>query len=252
MSLESLKPEAEAYATTLANDLDALKSALGIASDDEIAVIGSLDLPEDAIARVLESAAAKGESENLNVAAAAKALDMAGAAKLSLERSRLLPSLALGASFTPSVPVFSTGAAASSLATSASAVLSFHLDNYLPGSAARQKIAEAQDGVDAGASALRAAIRSTQVSRKADRRRVESYRSALAALRLNAELAQRAYDASGEAYQKGYTTLTSLQTAAGSLESAKLSVLSKSYDLIAAALDLAYEAGLPLDSIGKE
>jgi outer membrane protein TolC len=251
VSLETLKPEAEAYATTLANDLDALKSALDIAAENEISVIGSLEPPEDAIARVLESAAAKGESENLSVAAAAKALEIAGATKLSLERSKLLPSLALGASATPSVPFLSMGAASSSLATSASAILSFPLDNYLSGSAARQKIAEAQDSVDIDASVLKAAIRSTQVSRKADRRSVESYRSSLAALKLNAELAQRAYDASREAYQKGYTTLTSLQTAVGSLESAKLSVLSKSYDLIAAVLDLEYETGLPLDSIGR-
>jgi hypothetical protein len=55
-----------------------------------------------------------------------------------------------------------------------------------------------------------------------------------------------------KAYKGGLLTLTSLQSAEGDLESAKLSALSKSYDLIAAVLDLAYETGLPLDSIGKE
>jgi multidrug efflux system outer membrane protein len=252
VSLETLKPKAETYATTLANDLDSLKSDLGLGTDEEIAITGSLEISGDAIRELLAAAMTKSESDNLSVAAASKALAIASLTSDSLYKSKLLPSLSLSAYAEPSLPIASSGSASSSsVTTSATATLSLPIDNFLPGSSAQQKIAEAKDSVAIDESALKEAIEATKVSRKSDRRSVESYQSTLAVLKLNVDLTQRAYDAAKAAYDKGLETLTELQSAAGDLESAKLNALSKSYDLIAAILELEYETGLPLDTIGR-
>jgi outer membrane protein TolC len=251
VSLETLKPTAEGYANTLASAIDDLKNVIGLGLDEELAVSGSLDLPDESITKLLSQAKDRKDSDNRSVSAAANAVEIATITKASLERSKLLPSLAIAASLTPNLPILSSGTSSSSLTTSASALLSVALDNYLPGSAAREAIAEAQDSIDTYKSALKAAVKDAQVARKSDARSVESYRNSLAALKMNVDLAQRTYDASLAAYRNGLETLTTLQSAAGSLESAKLSAISKSYDLLAAVLELEYATGLPLDTIGR-
>jgi outer membrane protein TolC len=253
VSLESLKPTADGYATTLANDLDSLESVLGLPADEEITIWGGLEAEDRAIARLLEEATASKDEDNRGVAAAAKSLELARLTKSSLSASKLLPSLALSASLTPNLPMASFPASSqASSSVTASAILSLSLDNFLPGSAAQESIAEAQDSIANAESALREAIRDARVARKSDARSVEDDRSSLAALKLNVQLAEKSYAASREAYNRGYLTLTSLQSAAGDLDSAKLTALSKSYDLISAALDLAFATGLPLNLIGKE
>jgi outer membrane protein TolC len=251
VSLETQKPKADTYATTLANDLDALKSDLGLGTDEGIAIAGSLEISDEALKKTVDAAMAKPETENLSIAAATKTLDIAKLTDGSLYKSKLLPSLSLSASAEPAWPLAPTGGASSTVTTSATVALNLSLDNFLPGSSAQQSIAEAKDTVAIDESALKEAIKATKVSRKSDRRSVESYQSTLAALKLNVDLTQRAYDAAKTAYDKGLETLTELQSAAGDLESAKLSALSKSYDLITAILELEYETGLPLDTIGR-
>lgn len=251
VSLATLKPKADAYATTLANDLDSLKSELGLGPGDDIEIAGTLEASDQAIGEILEKAAARPEADNLSVAAAEKSLATAKLTKSSLYKSKMLPSLNLSASVQPSLPLVSTGGASASLSTSATAALSLSLDNFIPGSSAQESIAEAGDSVAIGESALGEATKATRLARNSERRSVEGYRSSLAALQLNVELTQRTYDAAKAAYDKGLETLTALQSAAGDLESAKLSAVSKSYDLIAAILELEYETGLPLDSNGR-
>jgi outer membrane protein TolC len=254
VSLAQLEPTVEGYANTLANDIDSLKNLIGLDSDEEVSIEGVLKLGDEAIAKLLSDANAAKVSDNRNVTATAKSLEGAVSTKTSLERSKLWPSLDLSASVAPSKPLAYSGTATStsSITTSASAMVNIKLDNLIPGSAARQSIAEAQDSIDSYKIAYQSAVKDAEASRKSYARSVESYRTSLKALNLSAELAQQSYDASMKAYKGGLLTLTSLQSAEGDLESAKLSALSKSYDLIAAVLDLAYETGLTLDSIGKE
>jgi outer membrane protein TolC len=254
VSLAKLGPTADAYANTLANDLDSLKNTIGIGPDEEISIVGSLEIADEAVAKLLSGAKAAKSSDNRDVAAAAKALEIARSSKKSLELSKLWPYLSLSASVAPTDPLTYSGTAGSakSLTTSASAMVNIELDNLVPGSAARQSIAEAQDSIDKYEIAYKAAVKDAEVSLKSYSRSVESYGASLKVLRLNADLAQQSYDASMKAYKNGLITLTALQSAAGDLESAKLSALSKSYDLIAAAFDLAYEAGLQLNLTGRK
>jgi outer membrane protein TolC len=254
VSLAQLGPTADGYANTLANDIDSLKNLIGIGSDEEMSVDGELDLGDEAAAKLLADAKSAKLSENHDVAAAAKSIEIASSTKTSLERSKLWPTLSLSASVTPTNPLSYSGTASSakSLTTTASAMVDIPLDNFLPGSAARESIAEAQDSIDSYTAAYQAAVKDAQASLKSYARSVESYSASLKALKMNAELAQQSYDASLKAYKNGLLTLTSLQSAEGDLESAKLGALSKSYDLIAAALNLAYQAGLPLDFTGRK
>jgi|GEM_PF-1172645 len=249
VSLAQLGPAADGYADELANDLESLKNLVGVPADEDIAVSGSLDLGDEAVAKVLADARAAKISDDRGVAAAAKSLEAARATSTSVERSKLWPSFTLSATVSPSNPIAYSGTAssASSLTTTASAMASVAIDNYLPGSAAREAMAEARDSVAACEAAYRAAVKTAAASRSSYGRSVESYGASLKALKLNAELAQQSYAASMKAYESGLTTLTSLRSAEGDLQTAKLSALAKSYDLIAAVLDLADEAGLPLD-----
>jgi len=248
VSLETLKPTVETYETALASDMDSLRSLMGLSSDEAIEVKGSLEVPDSAIDSLL-AATAKASGQSSSVASAKKALESAEASRSEVKSSKYLPSLSLSLSASPSQSLKSGSELSTSL--SASAMLSYPVGNLLPGSTARQAVESAQDAVDTASSALRAARDSSALALKTAERSVGSCRKSLAALELNVDLAERAYEATRSAYEKGYTTLTALQSAAGSLESAKLSALSKSYDLISAVLDLESEAGLPFDFIGR-
>jgi outer membrane protein TolC len=245
VSLETLKPSVDAYETALASDLDSLRSLMGLPPDEAIEVKGTLDISDSAIDSLLAASA----GTSLSVASAKKALESAELSLSEIKSSTYLPSLNLSLSISPSVPLKNGSELDTNV--SASAMLSYPIGNLLPGSTAHQAVASAQDAVATAASALRAAQESSALALKAAERNVVSCRRSLAALKLNVELAERAYEATKSAYEKGYTNLTTLQSAAGSLESAKLSAISKSYELIAAVLDLESEAGLPFDYIGR-
>jgi len=248
VSLETLKPTVETYETALASDMDDLRGLMGLSSDEAIEAKGSLEVPDSAIDFLL-AAAAKARDKNPSIASAKKALESAEAARNEVKSSKYLPSLGLSLSVSPSQSLKSGSELSTSL--SASAMLSYPIGNLLPGSSARQAVDSAQDAVDTAFSALRSAQESSARAMKAAERSVASCRKSLAALELNVDLAERAYEATNAAYEKGFATLAALQSAARSLESAKLSALAKSYDLIAAVLDLESEAGLPFDYIWR-
>jgi outer membrane protein TolC len=252
VNLETLKPKEDAYATTLENDMETFKNALGLDQDDDISLTGSLDLKDGAIRQIIEQAMAKRPTENLSVATASKTLEIAKITHDSLYKSKLMPSLALSAFAEPLMPLVSTtGNTSSAIATSATLALSFPVGNFVPGSSAQESIAEAKDSEAVDDSKLADSIKTTQVSRKSDKRSVENYQSTLSVLKLNVDLTQRAYDAAKAAYDKGLESLTDLQSAEGNLDSAKLSALTEAYDLIAAILELESETGLPLETIGR-
>jgi outer membrane protein len=249
VSLETLKPTVETCETALASDLDSLRSLMGLSSGEAIEVKGSLEVADSAIDALL-AASSKAGSRSSSVATAKKSVEGAEASKRVAVSSKSLPTLSLSLSASPSLALKSGSALSTSIG--ASAMISYPIGNLLPGSSARQAIESAQDAVDTATSALRAAEDSSALSLKTAERNVSSCRRSLAALELNVGLAERAYQASKAAFDKGYATLSALQDAAGSLETAKLNRLSKSYDLISAVLSLESEAGLPFDTLGRE
>jgi outer membrane protein TolC len=248
VSLETLKPTVGTCETALASDLDSLRSLMSLPPDEAIEAEGSLEVPDAAIDALL-AAAAGTSGKGSSVESAKKALTGAESSLSEVKSSKYMPSLSLSLSAMPSRPL--KGGSELSASLSASVMLSYPIGNLLPGSMARQAVASAQDAVDTAASALRAVQESSALALKKAARDVSSCRQSLAALELNVDLAGRAYEATKSAYDKGFSTLTALQSAQGSLESAKLSVLSKSYDLIAAVLELESEASLPFDYIGR-
>jgi outer membrane protein len=252
VNLETLKPKASGFETALANDTDSLKLTLGLDPAIDLAPTGNLEISDEAVRKVIEAAAGQPEEANPSVAAARKALEITLGTKASLESSSYLPSLSLSVAVSPSSPIASTGkVATSSTTTSISAMAGLSLDNFLPWSPVREKIAEAGDSVTSARSTLEEAIRTTRMNRASNRRSVENYRDTLAVLKLNIELAQKTWDSAQQAYRNGSETLTALQSAVGDLESAKLSALAQTYDLITAVLALEYETGLPLDTMGR-
>ncbi len=249
VSLGTSKPAVDACRTALEADLDSLRSLMGLKPDEAIEAKGSLELAEATLDALLAEAAAAGK-ESSAVALARKSLETAKASKAYAERSSFLPSLSLSLAAVPSIALES--GASPSLSGSASAMLSFPVGNLLKGSSARQGIAAAQDAIDLAAGSLRSAQETSRLAMKAAERSVASCRRSLATQSLTVDLASRAYDATKTAYDKGYATLEALENAEDKLESAKLSALSKSYELILAALSLEYEAGLPLDTMGRK
>jgi outer membrane protein len=234
---------------TLQNDIDTLKNDLGLKPEDTLEVTGKLDIDDKVVPTVVTNAMGQDTSANLGVAAATNTLATAKVTATRLFNSNYLPSLAITGKVTPTYPISSKSS--STVSSSLSAVVSVALDNYMPWSSAHEKVAGANDTVKSGQSALSDAVKTTQVSRMSDKRSAESYQSTLGVLRMNVDLTQRTYDATKAAYDKGLETMTNLLSAAGDLESAQLNALSKSYDLIAALLELQYETGIPLDTTGR-
>jgi outer membrane protein TolC len=251
-ALESLRPVVDSYATNLANDLDSLALALGLESVTEQDLAGSLDLGDSALDRLLSEASRADPSAGRDVQDARKALEAAEATERQTRSSDFLPTYTLSASVAPSLPIVGSSAASSlDLNASLAASANIRLDNFLPGSAAREKLSAAKDGVSSAKSTLREAERSSASALRSAERNLGSSRSSLVSLRLNVDLAKRVLASTEDAYARGLASLSSLQDAESGMATASLNLLAKSFDLISAALDLANETGLPLESIGR-
>jgi outer membrane protein len=82
-------------------------------------------------------------------------------------------------------------------------------------------------------------------------RKIEQSRVSVKALKLSVTLAERSYNLTEEAYRFGTKDVLNVQNASDSLQSARMQVLSETYTLISAVLDLEYVLGVPFGTLGR-
>jgi len=212
--------------------------------DAGVRLSGSLE------AGVVEPVASAANRENPDAARLKVSLESARVSKRTAELESFAPALSLAVSTEPVLTnPWSPGEWRDQ--GSVSLGLSLALDNFLPRSAARDNIARSDDTVRKLESQLEESQIETRTTIQSLTRTIDTAARTLEAQRLNVDLAQKTYDLTEDAYRKGVKDLLVLQSAAGDLESARVDVLSWSYQLITALLDLEYALDLPFGSLWR-
>lgn len=253
VSLAEMGPKVDSAQVSLDDDLDTLRLLLGLEPGTAFDLEGSLDSAKTITAAVLQGAidAASG-TENLSIAEIRTSIEIAKVDRQLAAASVASPSLSLSAKVAPALGYSSTKSSLAVADTGSISVgLSLPLDGYLPDSSAKIALAEADDSLVSLDNKLSEALRDSRSSRATLLRGIKAAVSSLSVLAGNVDLAQKKYDLTNAAYAKGVKDISDVETAAGSLDSAKANVIAEEYTLVSKVLELESELGVAFATIGR-
>ncbi len=246
VAVETLKPSLQRLRTTYLNDLGQFKVLLGIPTSQDVAITGSLDEEIEKNLRI--DALSQGADESPDVREAQLSLR---SAQLSLDSTRLsswLPTTTLSWSAQPSRTLTSSSKWADTTGA-LSLSLSYSLDSFFWWTTKSSDVATAEDTVKTSRSELDETKTNSALTRENDVRLIRQAVESLTTQRLNLALAQKTYDLTRDAYQRGTKDLLTLQNSEGDLNQAHYDLLSQRYSLISAVIDLEYELNLPFGTL---
>ena len=250
VALEKLKPTLASDRVSYDNKLASFKQLIGLGQErtltlsDSLEKTGSILVDEDAPIPQERLSAAKDSAPA--VASLGMSLALARARKDAADRAVYSPSLTLSLSYRPTwsdFPFRDSG--------SASATVSMPLDTFLPWSTERQAAAGASESIATLESQLAEAKTTAEISARSLARKIEQSRVSVKALKLSVTLAERGYTLMEEAYRFGTKDVLNVQNASDTLQSTRMQVLSETYTLISAVLDLEYVLGVPFGTLGR-
>ncbi len=251
VALEKLKPSLASARVSFENQLASFKQMIGLGQDRIITLGDSLENTGsplvNADAPLPEAALAKARDTAPGVATLVMSLSLAHARKDTADRAVYSPSLTLSFAYVPTwseSPFRDTG--------SASLAVSMPLDTFLPWSTERQAVAAAEESISTIESQLAETRTGAEITVRSLARKIEQSRVSVKALKLSVTLAERSYNLTEEAYRFGTKDVLNVQNASDSLQSARMQVLSETFTLISAVLDLEYALGVPFGTLGRQ
>lgn len=247
-SYEASGPAVESARLVLENGLAGFRLLLGLEPGSPLELEGDLgsarSVTGKAAAAALKAAAGR---ESPAVALRRKALEAARTAERLASLGLAPLGLSLSARLSPSMPLGGTVSDSGSVSLG----LSLPLDGLLPSSSERLSLLAARDAVLKAESSLAEAERASASRALQAARAIEAAEGSLSSLDRNVALAQKKYDLTLAAYQKGLKGLSDLEAAASGLDSARVDALAQEYALLTRALELENELGLAFGSVGR-
>ena len=247
---KGLQPTVESAYVTFLNDLDAFRQMIGMQDTIFVEFQGSLD---DVVMPDVISL----DNVEINAPTIASLQKQIESAKNSLLASRFsVYAPSLNASWQHGlIPADGTHIAQSSqLDTSGTISLSatIPLDGVLPWSTRADAVNTAKDKIADLELQLADAEKSLKVSTESALRNIRQSQSSIVSKHANVELAQRTYDMTLLAYNRGTKDLLSLQNASDSLLSAQVSLKNEQRTLINAVLELENTIGVPFGTLSQK
>ena len=242
VELENLKPAKRNAETQLRNALESFAQILGLDPGGEIRLEGSL---ERAPRKAGGLDIAEHRQESYSAAALRESLAATEAQRKSLWNQAYLPSLRL--SWTGN-PVYANDEWTDSGGLF-SISLSIQIENFFPGSKAKNQLAALDDSLALSRSRIAEALQNEDMQIRQSMRALEQSMESMEALALNADLARETYAMWEESYRRGSADLQSLRSAADSLSEAEHRMQQEQYNLLAAALDLEKALNVPFGTL---
>ncbi len=131
------------------------------------------------------------------------------------------------------------------------ATLSFRLNGLFPQSQEAQGLAAMRDGIEQARTGLALTIRGAEAEIDSLVRKLDKSRKSSDALKLNVDLADRAYRLSDLAYRAGAKDLLEVQSAELELRKAQVQVITENYNYVTGLLDLEYAVNVPFGTLAK-
>ncbi len=132
-----------------------------------------------------------------------------------------------------------------------SATIRYVLNGLLPFSSEAQGIADIDDGIKQQNILLASTVRRAEVEIYTTVLKLEKSRKSVEALRLNVDLAERAYRLTEESYRAGIKDLLEVQNSELELRKAQLEVVKEKFNYMTGLLDLEYAAGVPFGTLTR-
>jgi outer membrane protein TolC len=159
-----------------------------------------------------------------------------------------VPTLSVGWTTAPGVQL-KEGATWTDTSGALSLRLSYSLDSFIPWTPGREKVIEAEESVETSRNQLEETRNTSALKRENAFRLIRQAVQSLETQGLNVQLAQKTYDLSQDAYNRGTKDLLALQNSQGDLNQARYDLLSQRYTLISTVLDLEYELDVPFGTL---
>lgn len=248
VNYKSMIPTVESARTAYQNSMDSFKQVLGLKIDDTVELTGSL---ADELYLGDVSVDEKSVTSS-SIKALESKLESAKVSVLDKRFSAFAPSISASYSWRDSTwyyggTVESDPKKSSSLTLSAS----IPLDGMFAWSAKNNAIDTAKDSVKDYELQLDDEKKSFVRTINSSLRSIAQSQEAIRYKQANVQLAQRTYDMTEEAYNRGTKDLLTLQNSNNTLLSAKLSLNNEILTLTKAILNLEYTIGAPAGSLKK-
>ncbi len=237
------QPDVESAYVTFLNDLDAFVQLIGMEKRYYIEFTGSLDdFPADKTVSLDNI-----EINSTTLASLKKQLESARAAVLAARFTAYAPSITAqwqhGLTQDKSKNDDWTNSGTISLTAK------IPLDGFLPWSTGAGNVDKAKDTIADLELQLADAEKTLKVNTDSGIRKIRQSQSSVKAKRTNVELAERTYEMTLQAYNRGTKDLLSLQTASDKVLAAQASLKSEQRNLINAVLELENTIGVPYGTL---
>ena len=249
VNYKSKIPTVESARTTFLNDLDSFKQAVGLPTDEKIELEGSLD-------DLINLNEIKVDSENVKSSSVKLLEYKLASAKNSVWEKRFsafAPSLSASLNWSDkSWYVGYDGTAPDATkSTALSLSATIPLDGVLPWSSRNDAIDSAKDTLKDLELQKNNEMKNLKRTVDSSLRSIRQSQEAISYKQANVTLAQKTYDMTAEAYNRGTKDLLTLQDANTSLLNAQVTLKSETLTLIKAILELENTIGVPFGTLGK-
>ncbi len=244
VSYQNDQLELKSLQTTFQNDLATFKQLLGVSQESQLNLLGSFD-----DITTLQKVSLDGvEINSYDINLIEKEIESAKNALLASRFNAYEPSLSLSYGYsynsTDSGETWNDGG-------TLSLGVSIPLDGILPWTQKALKVKSSTDSIKNLELSLEDAKTTLEVNISNLQEKIKQWLENIELRKSSIELAQLTYDMTQQAYNHGTKDLLTLQTSYDDLLSAKANLLSDSYNLICAILDLENTLGLPFGSLEK-
>jgi outer membrane protein TolC len=249
VAAENRKPAIQELEQTISQQLDTFAFLLGFPYGTKPILDGSiapdfLDLDADSlISRYL--------GNRLDIISLAKNIELLEIQRSALVHQTYTPSIALSWSWQPTVLKINENWFDSDNVMdngSFSATIAFNLTNMLPFSSQGQGIKDVEANIMKLRLSMAQLLQNSEMEINSLIQKLNKSRNAIAASRLNIELAQKAYDMTVVAFRNGTTELLDVRDAEGQLSQAQLGLLQEQYNYVTGLLDLEYALNMKLNN----
>lgn len=250
---ENLKPALESMDLGYDQALAGFKMTLGLSQDTVLELEGAIAAdPVELSADPLIDEYLAGRLDIASLLYQMKSLEVAKRAIIS---QAYTPNLILGLNYDPALAGdpwetswFNTDNWAQSSGMFRLTV-AMNLEGFLPGSKTRVALADMEEDRRSMQLGLMQAIEGAEMEISSLVKSLNKSRSSMATLRLNVELADRAYRMAEEAYRAGSRELLEVQNAEIELNKANYELLKEKYNYVTGLLDLEYALNTSLEEI---
>lgn len=243
---------------TLENDEALFKKMLGLEQDVQISLQGDLDEivelfkdeANDAFTIFAQYLLQDAEKNNAEISALEKNIEIAKNEILAKRFSAYGPSLNAAWTFQPTwAKTAAAGTSGPDERGALSLSVTIPLDGVLPWSKSANLISDAKDSLEDYELQIQDKKTEIQVSAQSSIRKIEQLLATMRTLQSSAALAERSYQMTAEAYDRGSRNFTELLSARNSLEQARLNLKQQAFSLAQEILNLENTLGVPFGTL---